>query len=213
MSFGAVDTSERSGNGRGFTGPRLPTTKMNAWREVGSQGLARTCQPPQRPQDYPYPTDIDRHTVAVLRIIKSGNSTGIPPRAEDSQTVQIMFRSEHWDDRGSILRLTLLRNPFEQSPEAAPAARHHETRATRATPVCSRCRSDDITCSATVQWSNEFAGMAARQHVRPARSLQQLRLLRRTELAAPELERVLIGVRLIINTLARRLRTVGAEPG
>jgi hypothetical protein len=68
---------------------------------------------------------------------------------------RVMFRSEHWDDRGSILRLTLLRNPFEQAPDAVPAARHHETRATRATPVCSRCQSDDITCSATVQWSNE----------------------------------------------------------
>ena len=68
---------------------------------------------------------------------------------------KVMLGGGHGDDRGSILRLTLLRNPFEQSPEAPPATRHHETRATRATPVCSRCRSDDITCSATVQWSNE----------------------------------------------------------
>jgi hypothetical protein len=68
---------------------------------------------------------------------------------------KVMLGGAHGDDRGSILRLTLLRNPFEQAPEVAPAARHHETRATRATPVCSRCQSDDITCSATVQWSNE----------------------------------------------------------
>lgn len=59
---------------------------------------------------------------------------------------------------------TLLRNPFELTPEttqgtrqdtrqgARPGARQ---RGTRATPVCSRCRSDDITCTATVQWSNE----------------------------------------------------------
>ena len=68
---------------------------------------------------------------------------------------KVMLGGGHGDDRGSILRLTLLRNPFEQAPEVAPAARHHETRATRATPVCSHCQSDDITCSATVQWSNE----------------------------------------------------------
>ena len=68
---------------------------------------------------------------------------------------KVMLGGGHEDDRGSILRLTLLRNPFEQAPEAAPAARHQENRATRATPVCSHCQSDDITCSATVQWSNE----------------------------------------------------------
>lgn len=51
---------------------------------------------------------------------------------------------------------TLLRNPFEVTTDASPrpsaGARRH---AGRITPVCSRCQSDDITCTATVQWSNE----------------------------------------------------------
>ena len=34
MNSGAVDTSERSGNGSGFTGQRSPTAKMNVWREA-----------------------------------------------------------------------------------------------------------------------------------------------------------------------------------
>jgi hypothetical protein len=45
---------------------------------------------------------------------------------------------------------TLLRNPFEQASDASP-----RQQGARATPVCSRCRSDDVTCTATVQWSNE----------------------------------------------------------
>ena len=51
---------------------------------------------------------------------------------------------------------TLLHNPFEVTPDASPrpsaGARRHGG---RITPVCSRCQSDDITCTATVQWSNE----------------------------------------------------------
>lgn len=52
---------------------------------------------------------------------------------------------------------TLLLNPFEVTPDAGPSSRQQNPRhhGTRATPVCSRCQSDDITCSATVQWSNE----------------------------------------------------------
>jgi hypothetical protein len=53
---------------------------------------------------------------------------------------------------------TLLRNPFELTPEPGAGTRQtagtHQ-RGSRATPVCSRCQSDDITCTATVQWSNE----------------------------------------------------------
>lgn len=60
---------------------------------------------------------------------------------------------------GGVLAHTVLRNPFEQPSDASQRMqdnvqdkRHH---AARATPVCSHCRSDDITCTATVQWSNE----------------------------------------------------------
>ncbi len=43
-----------------------------------------------------------------------------------------------------------LLNPFSQEP-----AKIVSRRATRSTPVCSNCQSDDITSRATVQWSNE----------------------------------------------------------
>ena len=59
--------------------------------------------------------------------------------------------------KGASLPHTLLRNPFELTPEAIPGTPHRGTRhrGARATPVCCRCQSDDITCTATVQWSNE----------------------------------------------------------
>jgi hypothetical protein len=53
------------------------------------------------------------------------------------------------------LARTLLRNPFELAPDASPRAQGTRHHGARATPVCARCRSDDITCTATVQWSNE----------------------------------------------------------
>jgi hypothetical protein len=65
----------------------------------------------------------------------------------------------------------LLFNPFHIKQDAAPDARqdHRQdnrqeraepaprraARSSRATPVCGHCRSDDITCMATAQWSNE----------------------------------------------------------
>lgn len=55
---------------------------------------------------------------------------------------------------------TLL-NPFTLDPEptkpapAAPPRSIGRHVASRATPVCSGCRSDDIISHATVQWSNE----------------------------------------------------------
>ncbi|MBR1121374.1 hypothetical protein JQ628_07590 [Bradyrhizobium lablabi] len=53
-----------------------------------------------------------------------------------------------------------LLNPFSQNQEPAKQARASSMRlasrnATRATPVCSTCRSDDIIAHATIQWSNE----------------------------------------------------------
>lgn len=59
----------------------------------------------------------------------------------------------------------LLLNPFKQAA-AEPTQdnrqdnrqdnhQEHNRAGTRATPVCSHCQSDDIVCSATVQWSNE----------------------------------------------------------
>jgi hypothetical protein len=59
---------------------------------------------------------------------------------------------------------SLLLNPFNSNPEpaqivnrraAARAARMATMRATRSTPVCSNCQSDDIIAHATAQWSNE----------------------------------------------------------
>jgi hypothetical protein len=46
----------------------------------------------------------------------------------------------------------LLLNPFSSNQETAKSPHRP---ATRSTPVCSNCRSDDITCQAIAQWSNE----------------------------------------------------------
>ena len=53
----------------------------------------------------------------------------------------------------------LLSNPFHSKQDNVQE-RPQETRlrsvvSTRATPVCSHCRSDDIISMATAQWSNE----------------------------------------------------------
>ena len=69
MSSGAVDTSERSGNGSGFTGQRSPTAKMNVWREARFP-RAPSGDLPQNAGLSVIRVDIDRHKVAVLRIIK-----------------------------------------------------------------------------------------------------------------------------------------------
>jgi hypothetical protein len=46
----------------------------------------------------------------------------------------------------------LLLNPFNADPEPTPMV---SRRATRATPVCSTCQSDDVVSHAIAQWSNE----------------------------------------------------------
>ena len=52
-----------------------------------------------------------------------------------------------------------LLNPFNLNQEPAKTIKEPvhiaSRRATRSTPVCSICRSDDIVSHATVQWSNE----------------------------------------------------------
>jgi hypothetical protein len=53
-----------------------------------------------------------------------------------------------------------LLNPFNQHQDPAKPARASNLQtagrqAGRTTPVCSNCRSDDITAHATIQWSNE----------------------------------------------------------
>jgi hypothetical protein len=48
-----------------------------------------------------------------------------------------------------------LLNPFNLKQEAARVVNRRATRATRSTPVCSNCMSDDIIAQATAQWSNE----------------------------------------------------------
>jgi hypothetical protein len=53
------------------------------------------------------------------------------------------------------MRDALLLNPFSSVPEAAPR-RKAQAAATRVTPICSSCQSDDIVSNALVQWSNEM---------------------------------------------------------
>jgi hypothetical protein len=55
------------------------------------------------------------------------------------------------------MREALLLNPFSSTPEPAQIVNRPPTwsPATRSTPVCSDCQSDDIVSHATVQWSNE----------------------------------------------------------
>jgi hypothetical protein len=53
----------------------------------------------------------------------------------------------------------LLSNPFHAKQddlrERAEETRRLAMLSSRSTPVCGHCRSDDITCVATAQWSNE----------------------------------------------------------
>ena len=63
------------------------------------------------------------------------------------------------------MRHAMLLNPFGAGPEQAQIvsqqsqtrseARPADRQATRSTPVCSLCESDDIICHVTAQWSNE----------------------------------------------------------
>jgi hypothetical protein len=53
------------------------------------------------------------------------------------------------------MRHALLLNPFNSDPERAHVVNRRATRATRSTPVCATCQSDDIISHATAQWSNE----------------------------------------------------------
>jgi hypothetical protein len=48
-----------------------------------------------------------------------------------------------------------LLNPFHANQEPAKSFGRRAAPATRTTPVCSNCQSDDIIGHATVQWSNE----------------------------------------------------------
>jgi hypothetical protein len=52
----------------------------------------------------------------------------------------------------------LLFNPFhskQDGQDRGGEARRHAVHASRSTPVCGHCRSDDIVSQATAQWSNE----------------------------------------------------------
>jgi len=79
-------------------------------------------------------------------------------RVKTPQLTKVMLGIRHWGMTRGIVARTSLLNPFElASPDAGSAARQQapRNRGSRATPVCAHCHSDDITCSATVQWSNE----------------------------------------------------------
>jgi hypothetical protein len=59
---------------------------------------------------------------------------------------------------GYVMQHALLLNPFNLNQEPskpAKAAKFVNRSASRSTPVCSSCQSDDIISHATVQWSNE----------------------------------------------------------
>jgi hypothetical protein len=56
---------------------------------------------------------------------------------------------------GHDMKHASLLNPFNLSLEPAKPAKLFSRQASRSTPVCSHCRSDDIISHATVQWSNE----------------------------------------------------------
>ena len=53
------------------------------------------------------------------------------------------------------MKEALLRNPFDAVETTGAPVRRINRAATRSTPVCSHCRSDDIIAQAAVQWSNE----------------------------------------------------------
>jgi hypothetical protein len=54
-----------------------------------------------------------------------------------------------------MLRRARLINPFEVTHDRPHLIDRRASRATRSTPVCDGCGSDDIICHATAQWSNE----------------------------------------------------------
>jgi len=56
---------------------------------------------------------------------------------------------------GQFMKHVSLLNPFNLNQEPARPARTGNRPASRSTPVCSTCRSDDVIAHATVQWSNE----------------------------------------------------------
>jgi hypothetical protein len=53
------------------------------------------------------------------------------------------------------MKHALLLNPFNLNLEPSKPAMTVNRLASRLTPVCATCRSDDIISHATVQWSNE----------------------------------------------------------
>jgi hypothetical protein len=53
------------------------------------------------------------------------------------------------------MKHALLLNPFNLNQEPSKPTRIAHRLASRLTPVCANCQSDDIIASATVQWSNE----------------------------------------------------------
>ena len=48
-----------------------------------------------------------------------------------------------------------LLNPFNQNQEPAKPVRTVNHAASRSTPVCAACQSDDVIAHAIIQWSNE----------------------------------------------------------
>ncbi len=58
------------------------------------------------------------------------------------------------DNDELMMGRTKLINPFELMLEKAPEPEGTNF-ATRSTPVCSACGSDDVVCHAMIQWSNE----------------------------------------------------------
>jgi hypothetical protein len=73
--------------------------------------------------------------------------------ARDHRIILIMGRYRFAGSRGNMKET--LRNPFDAVETPGVPKRTVNRAATRSTPVCSHCQSDDIVAQATVQWSNE----------------------------------------------------------
>jgi hypothetical protein len=91
----------------------------------------------------------------VLRAAPPSTGPHIP-----EMTRAIIALSSSWDgyrfaDWRGNMKETLLRNPFDAVETPGVPKGTINRAATRSTPVCSHCQSDDIVAQATVQWSNE----------------------------------------------------------
>src|SRR5262249_16867046 len=89
------------------------------------------------------------------RVLRAAPPSTAPEHSrDDARDHRIIFswgRYRFAGRRGNM-KETLLRNPFDAVETPGVAKRTINRAATRSTPVCSHCQSDDIVAQATVQW-------------------------------------------------------------